>query len=83
MKFVILSLVLVGSTVFADTYQVDGKSFTDKAMAIRYVVASGKKLDITETRCMILTNKLTLKACPKNKASSFETQQFESITQTK
>lgn len=76
----IVAIASIGA--FADSYSVDGKTFESKAMAIRYVINSGKRLEVQETRCLILTNKLSLKACPKNKAQSFETQQFESISKT-
>lgn len=84
MKHVVLVLLtLVSVSAVADSYAVDGKTFDSKAMAIRYVINSGKRLEVTETRCMILTNKLSLKACPKNKLHSFESEQFESISSTK
>lgn len=63
-------------------FAVDGKVFTTKAGAIRYVINSGKRLTVLETRCLILTNKLTFKACPKNKLNSFENAQFESLSKT-
>ncbi len=79
MKSVLVIMLLVGANSFADSYQVDGKTFDSKAAAIRYVIGSGKRLEVTETRCMILTNKLSLKACPKNKAHSFESEQFAGL----
>lgn len=82
MKRSLVLLVLLGLSSLgrADTYQVDGKTFESKALAIRYVVNSGKRLEVTETRCMIVTNKFSLKACPKNKSRNFESEQFESLS---
>jgi hypothetical protein len=85
-------VVLIGSIIGAlchadnvtsERWDVNGKSFDSKAMAVRYIIASGQELEVTHTRCEILTNKLTFKACPKNKKSSFESEQFKSITATK
>ena len=67
----------------AETWTVEGKTFTTKGEAVRFVVASGKRLTISHTRCEILTNKLSFKACPKNKTASFENEQFESLSKTK
>lgn len=60
-------------------YAVDGHNFDNKAAAIRYVINSGKRLQVLETRCLILTNKLTLKACPKNKTSAWDNEQFAGL----
>lgn len=65
-----------------DVYAVNGKNFTSKAMAIRYVVNLGKPVQVLHTRCEILTNKLTFKACPKNKDKNFENEQFKSLSQS-
>lgn len=84
MKHVVLVLLtLVSVSAVADSYAVDGKTFDNKPQAIKYVIASGKRLEVTETRCLILTNKLSLKACPKNKKSSFDNEQFQGLSATK
>ena len=87
MKFFILISLLsslgLANNVTPETWTVDGKTFDSKAMAVRYVVASGRALEVTHSRCEILTNKLTFKACPKNKKASFENEQFENLTATK
>lgn len=92
MKNVIKGTILIGFFIAAalahaadpaasnETWSVDGKTFTSKALAVRYIVASGKRLQVQHQRCEILTNKLSFKACPKNKAGSFENEQFESIS---
>lgn len=82
MKYSLLVLSLLSSLAHAETWTVQGKSFESKAMAVRYVVSLGKPVEITHTRCEILTNKLSFKACPKNKVGSFENEQFTDITQT-
>lgn len=79
---ILIGALLIGANSFADSYVVSGQKFDSKAAAIRYVVQSGKRLEVEETRCMIVTNKFSLKACPKNKKGSFENQQFESISKT-
>ena len=66
-----------------ETWNVDGKTFTDKGAAIRYVVSNGKRVNVVHTRCEILTNKLTFKACPKNKQTSFENEQFDGLKVSK
>ena len=87
MKFFILisllSSLALANNVTPETWSVDGKTFDSKAMAIRFVVASGKPLEVTHSRCEILTNKLTFKACPKNKKASFENEQFDGLSATK
>lgn len=75
----ILAIMAMAGQVCAatiETWVVDGKTFDSKAQAIRYVVASGKRLEVAHTRCEILTNKLTFKACPKNRKGSWENEQF-------
>lgn len=85
MKKVIVILALALSAVAAhasdssESFSVNGKVFETKAQAIRYIVASGKRLQVIHTRCEILTNKLTLKACPKTKVSAFENEQFSGL----
>lgn len=91
MKNVILiSLLLVGSLAHAETspetYTVEGKVLNSKAEAVRYVMSLGRPVSIIHSRCEILTNKLTFKACPKvkkSKAAVFENEQFTSIGETK
>lgn len=65
-----------------EIYSVEGHNFESKAAAIRYVINSGKRLEVLETRCLILTNKLTFKACPKNKLKSWDNEQFASLKAT-
>ena len=62
-----------------DIYSVDGKNFDSKTAAIRYIVSSGSRKQVLNTRCLILTNKFTFKACPKNKAGSFDNEQFAGL----
>lgn len=90
MKF--LSLILVASsmalsvhadTVSSESWTIGNKVFTSKAEVIRYVVSSGTQDEIVHTQCQILTNKLTLKACPKNKMASWDNERFKSINETK
>lgn len=81
--FVILALALCAIAAHAETptdiYSVDGKNFDSKAAAVRYVVNSGQRKQVLETRCLILTNKFTFKACPKNKQGSFDNEQFAGL----
>lgn len=77
----IIGLVTIGA--LADTYSVDGHTFETKPEVVKYVIASGKRLEVTETRCLILTNKLSLKSCPKNKKGSFENEPFAGLNATK
>ena len=84
---VILAICALASAARAadvpnDMFSVEGHNFDSKAAAIRYVIASGKRLQVLETRCLILTNKLSFKACPKNKAGSFESEQFNGLKVT-
>jgi len=65
-----------------DVYSVEGKNYTSKSAAIRHVINSGKRIEVLETRCLILTNKLTLKPCPKNKLSSWDNEQFSGLKVT-
>lgn len=81
---VIVTLFLCAAIAHAETapetWSVDGKTFETKSAAIRYVMNSGKRLNVTHARCEILTNKLSFKACPKNKKSAFDNEQFESLS---
>lgn len=84
-KLILPILLLAAVTAQADdtqtneTWTVSGKIYASKSEAVRAVISAGKKVEVTHTRCEILTNKLSFKACPKNKASNFDTAQFESI----
>ena len=71
------------NNVTPETWSTDGRTFDSKSAAVKFVIASGKPLEVTHSRCEILTNKLTFKACPKNKKASFENEQFENLTATK
>lgn len=62
-----------------ETWAVGNKVFSAKGEAIRYIVASGKRMEVSHTRCEILTNKMAFKACPKDKAHSFENEQFSGL----
>jgi hypothetical protein len=58
--YIAYTAILLGVSIAAraaDSYSVDGKTFQSKPAAIRYVISSGKRLEVTETRCLILTNK--------------------------
>ncbi len=83
---VIFTLLMLSALIAraddTEVYAVNGKNFTSKAMAIRYVVNLGKPVQVLHTRCEILTNKLTFKACPKNKDKNFENEQFKSLSQS-
>lgn len=68
------------STEAPETWTVGGKSFTTKAAAVRFIIAAGKPLTVVHSRCEILTNKLSFKACPKNKGTAFDNQQFQSLS---
>lgn len=85
MKTLITALVLLSSTAakaeVSEVYAINGKNFASKAAAIRYVIALGKPVEVLHTRCEILTNKLTFKACPKNKLSNFDNLQFTGLKQ--
>jgi len=88
MKKIIFAILLLGSIVAkadqgGESWTVGDKVFTSKAMAVRYIVATGKRTEVTHTRCEILTNKLTFKACPKNKLSNFENEQFNGLKVSK
>lgn len=78
----LFSLISRAENAPQEVYAVNGKNFTSKAMAIRYVVNLGKPVQVLHTRCEILTNKLTFKACPKNKDKKFENEQFQSLSQS-
>lgn len=81
---ILLSCVIARADQTApETWTVEGKVYTSKAEAIRHIVAAGKRVNVQHSRCEILTNKLSFKACPKNKVSAFENEQFESIHATK
>jgi len=62
-----------------EMWSVEGHNFTSKAAAIRYIVNSGKRLNVIHTQCEILTNKLAFKKCPKNKESNFDNEQFAGL----
>jgi hypothetical protein len=88
---VVLSLVLSGviaqadglDTTYTESWKIGAKIFTNKAEAVRYVIANNSQDEIVHTQCEILTNKLTFKACPKNKKASWDTEQFKSLADTK
>lgn len=77
------NLVCAAETRSLESWSVDGKTFQSKALAIRYIVSTGKQVEVIHSRCEILTNKFSFKACPKNKELNFETKQFESLSQSK
>jgi hypothetical protein len=79
----LLIVLLLSNVASAESWTIEGKSFESKSQAVRYIVASGKPLEVTHSRCEILTNKLSFKACPKSKASNFENEQFKDIAETK
>lgn len=83
----LLAAALTASIAKADstgeTWSTDGKTFSSEALVKRYIVASGKRLEIEHTRCEIMTNALKFKKCPKQKEKAFENEQFKSITETK
>lgn len=88
MKFLFLSVLVLGSISHADSvsnesWTIGSHVFLTKAEAIRYVVGSGTKDEVIHTQCQILTNKLTFKACPKNKMASWDNEQFKSLSETK
>ncbi len=82
MTKLILIGMLFSSMAMAETWTVEGKTFESKALAVRYIVASGKRLEVQHTRCEILTNKFSFKACPKNKVGNFENEQFSNLSKT-
>jgi hypothetical protein len=55
-----------------DLYSVNGQRFTSKSTAIRYLISLGKPAEVIHSRCEILTNKLTFKACPKHREAQRE-----------
>lgn len=72
MRILILVTLLLASSAQAanESWTVNGKTFESKPMAIRYIMAQNKTgLIVSHTRCEILTNKLTFKACPKTGTS--------------
>lgn len=84
MKFV-LGLVLMSSLVHADNvtserWDIAGKTFDNKALAIRYAMSTGKVQEITHVECLYLTQKLSFRKCPKNKKSSFENEPFTNVS---
>lgn len=81
--FLLFSAIAKADTVTPEHWDIDGKSFASKAMAVRYIVSSGTKSEVSHVRCEILTNKLAFKACPKNQKANFENEQFKSISETK
>lgn len=84
-KLIFIILALAAIAAHAETplngeiYAVDGHNFTSKAQAIQYVVRLGKPVEILHTRCEIMTNKFTFKACPKNKLVNTENAQFQGL----
>jgi hypothetical protein len=82
MRFLILGALLCAQLAHAEsaqeTWTVNGKTFESKAMAVRYVMSQNKKgMTVTHSRCEILTNKLTFKACPKNDKTGVENQPYQ------
>lgn len=75
----ILLAAVARAEVPNDIYTVDGKNFETKSAAVRYIISTGKRKQVLHTRCEILTNKLSFKACPKNKNGSWENEQFEGL----
>lgn len=69
----------VMNTPSAETYTIEGKTFDSKAAAIRYVISAGHPVIVNHSRCEILTNRLSFKACPKNKVAAFDNEQFKSL----
>lgn len=83
---VVLAALVLSHLAHADAnsvenWEVNKHVFTDKAMAVRYIVTNNITSPIVHSRCEILTNKFTFKACPKNKKSAFETEQFKSLSE--
>lgn len=68
-------------TTPAESWTIGGKTYDTKGAAVRAVIASGKRQTIMHSRCEILTNKLSFKACPKNKVGTFENEQFDGLKQ--
>jgi len=82
----ILALTFAASTAFSadapqEMWSANGQNFLTKSSAIRYLIALGKPISVIHTRCEILTNKLSFKACPKNAKNNFESAQFKSLTE--
>jgi hypothetical protein len=84
MKVIVIALILSISAVALsdESWTVGGKTFDSKPLAIRYAMSSGKITDITHTECVFLTQKLSFKKCPKNKAGNFENQPFTNVSKT-
>lgn len=84
MKLLTIALILSISSIAVcdETWTVGGKTFDSKPLAIRYAMSSGKVMEITHTECVFLTQKLSFKKCPKNKAGNFENQPFTSVSKT-
>lgn len=68
-----------GSPEPIETWTVEGKVYASKGEAIRSIVASGKTVSVVHSHCQVLTNALTFKNCPKNKAGSFDKEQFRGL----
>lgn len=79
----IIQSVVAHADVTSETWTIGSKVFSNKAEAVRYIVSTGTQDEVVHTQCQILTNKLSFKACPKNKMASWDTQQFKSINATK
>ena len=68
---ILMALVCAKANAGDETWTVNGHTFDSKGVAIRYVIGSGQKaigMTVTHTQCEIVTQNLTLKKCPKNKA---------------
>jgi glutamate-1-semialdehyde aminotransferase len=85
MKKIIFAALLLGSIMAradqapSETWTINGHVYTDKAMAVSAVIAGGKQVEVIHTRCEQLTNGLTFKACPKNKAQNFKNLPFQGL----
>lgn len=67
MKKLLLLAFLLGQVSRAETWKVEGKTFTERADVVRYVLTHNPKAVITQTRETTLTPKLTFKAIKKAK----------------
>lgn len=89
MKYFLALLLLLGALAAraagpidtSETWKVEGQTFYSEALAKRYIIASGKRVDVEHSRCEILSNGLKFKKCPKLKEKAFENEQFKSITE--
>lgn len=83
-KKIVFAAILLASVVARadsapESWTVGSKVYTSKAEAIRAIIAGGKAVEVTHTRCEILTNRLNFKACPKIKGSAFDSQPFTGL----